>query len=196
MLEALEFTSILWNLASAAEGRTAVGFTSMGDPVWADFLALMDDEQGRLPIHYDVDGDIAAVLSYLDWAEGVGDVYHFRRTKHGWRELGVGSGGPFPRPSAVRPTADVLGVLARVDAGTGTNLRSDLPFPWPSRWMHSNVLQVAAEVGSLRVGNRLIAVPENGRMIVVWTGRRPPAVQALDTNDDVLAELPGLLKPN
>jgi hypothetical protein len=49
--------------------------------------------------------------------------------------------------------------------------------PW-GRWVSYAELRASAEVAAVHVGQRVLAVPRHGHLVVVWSGRRPPVAVA------------------
>lgn len=159
----------------------------------------------------DVAGDVA-VTAFA--RRGVGctwqDFHVLARRGDRWVLLGGGGGTSEPdlldeRP-AVLPAALLLaadgsrtGTRAMAVGGAG-GVRDDRGrvgrWPWSGRWVSYGEVRVSVSVASLRVDGaypRAIPVPWHGRAVVVWTGRRPPRLTALDAGGSVIgtAVLPG-----
>ena len=58
--------------------------------------------------------------------------------------------------------------------------------PWGAKWVNEARLRASAEVARVRVGKRILDVPEHGHVVVVWGARRGPVVEALATDGSVL----------
>lgn len=97
------------------------------------------------------------------------------------RFLGLGSAavlGADPRVMAVSGSGGVF------DDGGGTGRSSQ-----SERWISYAELRVNAQVTSVQVAERLLVVPWHGHVVVVWSGRRPPRVVALDEGGKSGAEM-------
>jgi hypothetical protein len=145
-------------------------------------------------IAVDVAGDVAASMFAR---RGVGCVWkeiHVLAFRGGeWRLLGGGGSNGDPdlladRP-AVLPSSLGLGSETGVDpqvmalSGSGGVLDDgDGPAGWPQskRWISYADLRVNAQVTSVQAAERLLVVPWHGHVVVVWSGREPPRVVALD----------------
>jgi hypothetical protein len=152
------------------------------------------DGREFLPLGLDVDGDIAVVtfLRYLGQASRSvppfieGWTYHRRDGE--WMELGGGGGSAPDEPLARRSAAELGGHLQRYGAGRTVRNANRL-LPWGAKWVSQVRLRAAAEVTHLRVGKRVLPVPEHGHTAVVWGARRAPLIEALDPDGSVLETL-------
>jgi hypothetical protein len=151
----------------------------------------------------DVAGDVAASMFAR---RGVGRVWkeiHVLAQRDGeWTWLGGGgSDGDqhllADRP-AVLPSSLGLGSEARADprvmAVSGSGGVSDdggWTGRWPQskRWISYAELRVNAQVTSVQAAERLLVVPWHGHVLVVWSGRQPPRVVALDEGGKSRAEM-------
>jgi hypothetical protein len=150
----------------------------------------------------DVAGDVAASMFAR---RGVGRVWkeiHVLALRDGeWTWLGGGgSDGDqdllADRP-AVLPSLLGLGSEAGADprvmavSGSGGSDDGDGTGRWPQsrRWISYAELRVNAQVTSVQVAERLLVVPWHGHVLVVWSGRQPPHVVALDEGDKSRAEM-------
>ena len=150
------------------------------------------------PMAVDVDGDIAVTMFAR---RGVGRIVkeiHVLALHGEWTLLG-GGGAPgdqdllADRPAVLPgfPGLRMPGVDPRVLTSTwrgGSSDGGDGTGPSPPRWISWAELQVNAEVTSVRVADRLLAVPWHGHVLVVWLGRPPRAV-ALDDRGKSRAEM-------
>ena len=151
------------------------------------------------PMAVDVDGD-AAVTMFA--RRGVGRVVketHVLVLRDGeWTCLGGGASDGDQDLLADRPELlprflglGLPGGDPRVMASTGRGGSSDGGDgigPSPPRWISYSELRVNAEVTSVRVADRLLAVPWHGHVLVVWSGH-PPHVVARDQAGKSLAEM-------
>ncbi|MEV5572890.1 hypothetical protein AB0L06_22825 [Spirillospora sp. NPDC052269] len=160
------------------------GAAAPGGP--APFL----DADGDALLSHDVDGDIA-VVSVLRHGGGVlradevmieGLTFQFRGGE--WMELGGGSGSAPDRPLD-RRTEDELGGALRVYASGRTVRNADRLLPWGAKWVNQARLRAADGVASIRIGSRLLGVPEHGHVAIVWGSRRAPVLEALDAEGGV-----------
>ena len=140
----------------------------------------------------DVDGDIAGTLFTV---RGPGHVRHERhllaRVRGAWTVLGGGSGGgDVDGGLADRPSTAELGAPAVV-VGRGSVVRgSDRRVPRGAGYVSDAELLVSSDVHSVVVaGSRVLTVPRHGRLVVVWSGRQPPAVVARDAAAHPLGEV-------
>ncbi|MFI0350609.1 hypothetical protein [Actinomadura sp. 9N407] len=156
--------------------------------------AGFDDGMEFLPLGLDVDGDIA-VVTFLRYQSPIprnvppfieGWTYHRRDGE--WMELGGGGGSAPDEPLARRSAADLGAHLQRYGAGRTVRNANRL-LPWGAKWVSQVRLRVAAEVTHLRVGKRVLPVPDHGHTAVVWGARRAPAIEALDADGAVLETL-------
>ncbi|MCQ0014864.1 hypothetical protein [Actinomadura madurae] len=74
--------------------------------------------------------------------------------------------------------------------GSGRTVRnSNRLLPWGAKWVNEARLRASAEVVRVRVGKRILDVPEHGHVVVVWGARRGPVVEALAADGSVLDAL-------
>ena len=95
--------------------------------------------------------------------------------------LGLGSEAVQRADPRVMVVSGSGGVL---DDGAGTGRG-----PQSERWINHAALRVTAEVTSVQVAERLLVVPWHGHVLVVWSGRQPPRVVALDDGGKSRAEI-------
>jgi len=139
----------------------------------------------------DVDGDAAAVLFARRGVNGQPCFELVLFEDHGgvWESPGGAGGIAEDDLLADRPPAVVLGAPLRWE-GDGS-CRTKLPRnrrPWHGlgpargRWLHYAQVRAAAETGEVRVrnvrGERILAVPRHGQLVVVWRGRAAPWLTA------------------
>ncbi|MEU6727898.1 hypothetical protein ABZ917_29705 [Nonomuraea wenchangensis] len=122
-----------------------------------------------IPLSRDViDGDVAAVLfahgDALEWA-----VYEYDT---GWTSLGLTA----IRATGTDPGTQEARLAIRYDAEERSRIRS-----WSPRGRHLIHIRVlrAERIAQLRVAARIIAAPR-GWAIMVWRGRRAPAISVSD----------------
>ncbi|WP_235834571.1 hypothetical protein [Actinomadura logoneensis] len=141
-------------------------------------------------LSHDIDGDIA-VVSVLRRGSDVfrpdevmieGLTFQFRGGE--WMELGGGAGSAPDRPLD-RRSEDELGGPLRVYASGRTVRNADRLLPWGAKWVNQARLRAADGVASIRIGSRLLAVPEHGHVAIVWGSRRAPVLEALDADGGV-----------
>ncbi|MEU2351069.1 hypothetical protein [Modestobacter sp. NPDC049651] len=129
------------------------------------------------PLAVDVDGDVACTLFTRRGVAGFSRETHVLARDGGvWRSLGGGGvdgeddDGLGDRP----PAAELGGHL--VVGGTGSVARSSGGLlPGRARYVHDAELRASREVVRVVVGARELDVPRHGQLVVVWSGRRPPA---------------------
>ena len=151
-----------------------------------------DEGRGFLPLSIDIDGDIA-VVTFLrrsdDPSGGLppfieGWMYHRRDGE--WMELGGAGGFAFDDPLTRRSAAE-LGGRHLQRYGTGRTVRNaNRLLPWGAKWVSQARFRVAEGASHLRVGRRLLEVPEHGHTVVVWGARRAPVVEALAADGTIL----------
>jgi hypothetical protein len=139
----------------------------------------------HLPLAVDRDDDVAVTMFLRRGVSGapVIDVHTLELTRGEWRRLGGGS-APGDEVAEVRPRLADLGAPAMSSSGGGTARTPSMLSGWIS-WAQ---LRAVEEVSVLRVGTRLIPVPDHGFAVVVWT-RRPPGIVALDARGDVIGRI-------
>ncbi|MGY1722040.1 hypothetical protein [Blastococcus sp. SYSU DS0533] len=132
------------------------------------------------PLSVDVDGDVACTLFARRSVGSVAEeTWVLVRRGQGWVLLGGGGGGLEDDDLADRPAAATLGGQLRLTGGGAVLRNGGRLLPWGARYASYATLRASREVGSLRVGARLLAVPRHGHVVVVWAGRRPPTAEAL-----------------
>ncbi len=123
----------------------------------------------------DVDGDVACTRFVV---RGAG---HFRQEAHvlvrrggTWTIVGGGGGGSETDGLADRPSTEQLGRPVVVE-GSGSVLDSaGRLLPWGARYVRYAGVLASSAVHAVEVGDRVLAVPRHGRLVVVWATRRPP----------------------
>ncbi|POM22708.1 hypothetical protein BTM25_49120 [Actinomadura rubteroloni] len=147
-----------------------------------------------LPLCLDVDGDVAVVtvLTFDETGNVPGesfiDGWTFHRRNGEWMALGGGGGAAPAEPLARRSAAELGRHLRRY--GSGRTVRNaDRLLPWGAKYVNQVRLRVASEATQIRVGRRVIPVPQHGHVAVVWTARRAPLIEALDPAGTVLDAL-------
>ncbi|MQY08307.1 hypothetical protein [Actinomadura macrotermitis] len=155
--------------------------------------AAGEDMSGAFPLALDVDGDIAVVTLLVAEDGGLPDEmsvegYTFHRRNGEWMALGGGGGSAPADPLTRRPAAE-LGRHLRRYGGGRTVRNGDRLLPWGAKYVSQARLRAAAEVVRLRVGKRLLDVPEHGHAAVVWGARRGPVIEALDAEGAVLDKI-------
>jgi hypothetical protein len=151
----------------------------------------------------DVTGDVA-VTTFA--RRGVGCIWHDTHVfalKEGSRWMWLGghsSNGqddllddrPSALPAYLSDNAARLGVDEPgpivVDGGAG-GVRDSESGRNPGRWISIAGIRVNDQVELIGVADRILDVPWHGRVTVVWTGRRPPRVVALDRQRQPLAKV-------
>jgi hypothetical protein len=138
----------------------------------------------------DVDDDVACSLFVV---RGPG---HFRQEAHvlvrgsgTWTMLGGGGGGSDTDGLADRPTPEQLGGPLVVE-GSGSVMRdADRLMPWGARYVRYTEVLASSAVHTVDVGDRVLAVPRHGRLVVVWATRRPPAAEARAADGRVVCDV-------
>ncbi|MCE5290844.1 MAG: hypothetical protein LLG14_16620 [Nocardiaceae bacterium] len=153
----------------------------------------------------DVAGDTAATMFLRRGVGCVHEEIHVLALRDGqWRMLGGGGGSHgydedllTDRPRLIPEVLQNLGhILSGIDpqvmvarSGPGGILDSrgrHSLWPWHGRWISYSIMQASAQVESVHVGDREIAVPWHGQFLTVWAGRRPPKLTAYDGNGNHL----------
>ena len=140
------------------------------------------------PLAVDVDGDVAAarfvrrgVACY--WDETHILVYDGRAT---WRYRGGGGssvGELWSAEAFLQERADLA--PGGIEPMGGSSVRDHAHRP---AWIRAVELLVGNDVATVVVGGRRrLMVPEHGRLVVVWSARRPPIVSARDPADRELS---------
>ena len=144
------------------------------------------------PMAVDVAGDVACTLVARRGAGYVEHQTHLLVRRDGsWHLLGGGGAGREDDGLDDRPAADQLGGPVVVQGGGSALRDAGRRMPWGARYVHDATLRAAAEVDAVVVdGRRRLPVPRHGHLVVVWAGRRPPAVTAHGTGGELLAAVP------
>lgn len=149
-------------------------------------------EEGRdfLPLGLDMDGDVAVVTFLHQWGRrvrvhrGLDVPSPRRRVARAGRCRRVGPAEPLARRSSGEMGRHLL------KYGSGRTVRnSNRLLPWGAKWVNEARLRASAEVVRVRVGKRILDVPEHGHVVVVWGARRGPVVEALAADGSVLDAL-------
>ncbi|WP_157430610.1 hypothetical protein [Actinomadura macra] len=146
-----------------------------------------------LPLCIDKDGDVAVVTFLRQWDGASGaapfiEGWTFHRRDGEWMELG-GAGGAAPEEPLTRRSSGEMGRYLQ-KYGSGRTVRNaNRLLPWGAKWVNEARLRVSAEVARLRVGKRLLEVPVHGHVVVVWSARRAPVVEALASDGAILDAL-------
>ncbi|MFB4311835.1 hypothetical protein [Actinomadura sp. GTD37] len=149
--------------------------------------AAFQDGRDFLPLGLDMDGDVAVVTFLHQWGDASAFIegWTFHRRDGEWRELG-GAGGSAPAEPLARRSSGEMG-RHLLKYGSGRTVRnSNRLLPWGAKWVNEARLRASAEVARVRVGNRILDVPEHGHVVVVWGARRGPVVEALAGDGSVL----------
>lgn len=146
----------------------------------------------------DADGDVAAVLfarrgtSGQPWFE----VVVFERGRSGWESSGGTGGQAEDDILDDRPPSAALGAQLRWEGGGACRGRQ-APRWWSGapgarlglrgrRLLNHTLVRAAAETQQVRVrgvhGERVLAVPRHGQLVVVWRGRAAPSLTAWSEN--------------
>ncbi|QXJ26400.1 hypothetical protein AGRA3207_001594 [Actinomadura graeca] len=151
--------------------------------------------EGRefVPLCIDKEGDVAVVTFLHQWDGAPGTApfiegWTFHRRDGEWMGLG-GAGGAAPDEPLTRRSSGEMGRYLQ-KYGSGRTVRNaNRLLPWGAKWVNEARLRVSAEVARIRVGKRLLDVPVHGHVVVVWSARRGPVVEALAPDGAVLDEL-------
>jgi|SRR5437868_5641522 len=152
--------------------------------------------EGRefLPLGIDKDGDVAVVTFLHQWRDTASEAapfiegWTFYRRDGEWMELG-GAGGSAPAEPLTRRSSDEMGGHLH-KYGSGRMVRNaNRLLPWGAKWVNEARLRVSADVTRVRVGKRLLEVPDHGHVVIVWSARRGPIVEALAADGAVLDAL-------
>lgn len=122
-----------------------------------------------------------------------------------WRMLGGGGGGVdhdagllADRPQlipdgVIGPWNTLPGVDPHLVTGGGSGGGvhdaeggQDL-FPWSGRWLSYATLFASAQVDSIEIGGRTVAVPWHGHTLITWAGRNSPRIRILGSGGHLLA---------
>lgn len=138
-----------------------------------------------IPLAVDVDDDIAATVflrrgAGTDCLEG-----HLLTRKRGTWRLHGGGGGSETLDELVRPRSVTdLGGYGRVTGGAGALVTAH-----PRLWLEYAWLAVVADVMTVVVGGRSIAVPWHHHAAVLWRGGRAPDVTLIGADGETLGHL-------
>jgi len=139
----------------------------------------------------DVDGDVACTLFVV---RGAG---HFRQEAHvlvrrsgTWTMLGGGGAGSETDGLADRLTPEQLGGPVVV-SGSGSVLENaNRLMPWGARYVRYAEVLASSAVHTVEVGDRVLAVPRHGHLVVVWATRRPPVAVARAAHGALVCAVP------
>ncbi|WP_214055577.1 hypothetical protein [Nocardioides aquaticus] len=145
-----------------------------------------------LPVAVDVDHDVAVTI-FLRRAHGGAEFqeHTLARTGEGWRRLGGGGWGVESLDELTSvPTFEELGGYAAVEGG-GSSSVSLLERPASgARWVHHALIRTTGAVTAVTVGaERVVTVPEHGRVAVVWRDRPQMQVSLLGPRGEVFQRL-------
>ncbi|MGI5208054.1 hypothetical protein ACQEU6_41600 [Spirillospora sp. CA-108201] len=146
--------------------------------------------EGRdyLPLGLDKDGDIAVVTFLYQWEDAASSFiegWTFHRRDGEWMDLG-GAGGSAPAEPLERRSRGEMGRHLLKYGSSRTVRNANRLLPWGAKWVNEARLRASAEVARVRVGKRILDVPEHGHVVVVWGARRGPVVEALAADGAVL----------
>ena len=138
----------------------------------------------------DVDRDVACTLFSVRAPGGFRQETHsFARRGGGWVLVGGGGSGQDEDGLADRPSTGQLGATL-VSRGSGSVLREGRLMPWGARYVRHAELLVSQDVHDVLVaGDRVLRAPRYGRLVVVWSTRRPPAIVARDREGRPVGDL-------
>ena len=162
-------------------------------------LPTLSNGRRFVPMAVDVADDFAATMFLRRSVGYVEQEVWQLALRHGtWQMLG-GDAGPVSYtedPLAERPGIIPLAVqepertlpgidpLVMIGGDTGGGVLDTMGtknlFPWSGRWISYAVLNVSAQVCSVRLDARNITVPWHGRTLLTWAGRTPVRVSAYD----------------
>jgi hypothetical protein len=155
----------------------------------------LDDEHRFIPLGVDINGDVAATAFIRRLPRGAMagrpgmENSIFQQRDGNWVYLGGGAGHFEDYPLAERFPAAGQGSYLRAVGYGQTYLKEPRRFPWGARYAFDAVLRVSAEVCRLQVGGRVLNVPFHGHAVLIWPGRRGPAVIALASDGTRQASL-------
>ncbi|MFI9557049.1 hypothetical protein [Nonomuraea endophytica] len=149
-----------------------------------------DADRGYLPLAMDRSGEGGAVALLSDRNGGPMIMVHLFKKRGGdWEHRGGGGGGTIEYPLVGRVPAKALEDYLRCPGNGGVLMNPEHRLPWTGWYLRHAELTASAEVRRVRVRGRLIEVPFHGFLIVVWSARRAPAVEALGEDGEVLTTL-------
>jgi len=138
----------------------------------------------------DVDGNVASTLFVV---RGPG---HFRHETHlltrrdgTWRVLGGGGSGRDTDGLTDRPPPEQLGGPVTVHGWGSVLGNADRLMPWGARYISYAEVLASSAVHTVAVGDRVLAVPRHGHLVVVWATRRPPAAVARDADGEPVCDV-------
>jgi hypothetical protein len=140
------------------------------------------------PLAVDVDGDVAAARFIRRGVACYWDETHILVYDGQARWCYTGGGGSsvgelWSSEAFLRERADLA--PERIESTGGSTVRDDAHHP---AWIRAVELLVGIDVATVLVdGGRRILVPDHGRLVVVWSARRPPTVTARDPADRELS---------
>ncbi|GAA1857074.1 hypothetical protein GCM10009687_25250 [Asanoa iriomotensis] len=136
------------------------------------------------PVSVDVASDAAATWFVR---RGVGcfwdEIHLLVREPVGWRLLGGGggsSGGPWSTDEFDRARGGLPAGGFELTGGSSVVRDKGSWLPLGSRWIRSSMLLVGPSVAEAVIAGRHRPVPYHGRLVVVWSSRRPPLVSLRD----------------
>jgi hypothetical protein len=139
----------------------------------------------------DVDGDVACTLFVVRGPGHVRQEFHVLVRRSGtWTVLGGGGGGSETDGLADRPPPEQLGRPVVVEGGGSVLRDADRLVPWGARYVRYAGVLASSAVHTVEVGDRVLAVPRHGRLVVVWAGRRPPTAVARAADGRVICDVP------
>lgn len=145
----------------------------------------------HLPVAVDREDDVAVTMFLRRGVNGEPwiDVHSLARGEGGWRLLGGGGGNADDNLiTDGRGAADEAGLACSLGGG-GTVLNGDRLMPWAAKWVWWAELRMAAEVATLRVGDRSVTVAAHGLAVIVWRSRQPPRAGALAADGQELGQV-------
>jgi hypothetical protein len=156
----------------------------------------LDADCRFIPLSLDADADVAAILFARRLPAGPRaghpgvQILTLQRLGGQWVALGGGQGALHDYPLRDRrPAAGQGGYLSQHGSGFVVKRNPDSRLPRRSRRVYQARFRAAAEVDKIKAGNRLLTVPFHGYTVIVWQGRRPPAVTAIAADGSQLASL-------
>ena len=145
----------------------------------------------HLPVAVDREDDVAATMFLRRGVSGEPwiDVHSLARSEGRWRLLGGGGGNADNSLLTDRRQTANEGGFACSLGGGGTVLNGDRLMPWGAKWVWWAELRMAAEVATLRVGDRSVPVAAHGLAVIVWRSRQPPRAVALAADGQELGQV-------
>ncbi|MFI6500540.1 hypothetical protein [Nonomuraea typhae] len=146
--------------------------------------------RGYLPLAMDRSGEGGAVAVLSDHHGDTMIMVHLFKKRGGdWEHRGGGGAGTIDYPLIQRAPAKGQEDYLRCPGNGGVLMNPEHRLPWTGWYLRHADLTASAEVSRVRVRGRLIEVPFHGFLIVVWSGRRAPLVEALAEDGESLATL-------